>query len=109
MTFKKGQSGNPAGKPKGAVSGITRAKTIILEVFERHSPEFKKQLNEAASKNPIGFYLKFVQPFMPKDLNLAGDLNVNESKKSRSDMLALFSEIEAKIAKKTARNDKAGS
>jgi hypothetical protein len=45
--FKKGQSGNPAGKPKGAISVIARLKKKF-----RENPEEFEEFLDRYSKNP---------------------------------------------------------
>ena len=71
--FEKGKSGNPSGRPAGAVSPKTIAINIIFSAFEECGAEkFKQQMKELADKNPVAFYLKFIQPIQPKDFNIQG-------------------------------------
>jgi hypothetical protein len=46
MAFKKGQSGNPAGKPKGALS----RRTLLAQQLETHMPELLAKVVELAKK-----------------------------------------------------------
>jgi hypothetical protein len=74
MTFKPGQSGNPAGKKKGIkTSPLVIARDIVLNVFINHRVEFEAMMNKAAKQNPIGYYLKFVAPFMPREFDFKTD------------------------------------
>ncbi len=41
MTFKKGQSGNPAGRPKGCLDKYTRIKHMIIDILESREDEIK--------------------------------------------------------------------
>jgi len=46
MAFKKGQSGNPAGKPKGALS----RRTLLAKQLEAHMPDLLAKVVELAKK-----------------------------------------------------------
>jgi hypothetical protein len=46
MAFKKGQSGNPAGKPKGALS----RRTLLAKQLEAHMPDLISKVVELAKK-----------------------------------------------------------
>jgi len=63
-----GKSGNPHGRPLGS---RTTAIDIIYRVFNEFGAEkFEKEMKELASKNPIVFYLKFIQPIQPKEMSI---------------------------------------
>ena len=52
IPFKKGQSGNPAGKPKGSVNEVTKFKQAI-EAFEKEqNKDIYKFILEKASRYP---------------------------------------------------------
>lgn len=86
MAFKKGQSGNVKGKPKG----IKSEKTLILETFcediiEGGIGRFKEAMETLAEKNPtkyIDAYLALLEYVKPKlarqDVNLdaKGELSI---------------------------------
>lgn len=60
--FKKGQSGNPAGRPKGSVSIVTKIKQIFEsdpEYFEQYvaeilkDPRMRKEVMEQLDGKPV--------------------------------------------------------
>lgn len=57
MAFKKGESGNKSGKPKGAINKVTRTvKERFLTAFEALQEDPKSNLIEWGKKNPTAFY-----------------------------------------------------
>jgi hypothetical protein len=57
MKFKRGQSGNPKGKPKGAVNQLTRTvKEVVLDTFNILQSDPKTNLIAFAHKHPRDFY-----------------------------------------------------
>ena len=70
--FKKG---NP-GKPKGAIHWQTRTLEEVAKVVKKQKnlKALGKHFQELFDKNPAGFFLKFVMPFLPKNLNI--DMNM---------------------------------
>lgn len=65
--FKPGQSGNPAGRPKGARSRLSAAFLTALEKHWKDNGE--DALVEALKKDPAG-YVRIVASLLPKDLNI---------------------------------------
>jgi len=60
------------GRPKGSVSPKTIAINIIFNIFEEFGQhEFRKQMKEMCMKNPVAYYLKFMEPIQPKDIKIA--------------------------------------
>jgi len=50
--FVKGQSGNPAGKPKGAVNEVTKFKAAIAEFEKEQNKDIYKFILDKASRYP---------------------------------------------------------
>ncbi len=71
MVFEKGISGNPAGKPKGAISVRNLPVHIIYKVFKKYGAEkFEQELTKLAKEKPIGYYLKFIRPIQPNIMDM---------------------------------------
>ncbi len=67
LKFKPGQSGNPAGRPKGARSKLGEAFLEAMNAdFERHGLE----VIEKVRKDKPDQYLKVIASILPKDLNV---------------------------------------
>lgn len=104
MPFVKGQSGNPHGRKPGAISPITRAKTIILQIFSENQEKFVKDLKEEIkNKGPIPYFFKFIVPFMPKELSLSGELDLGVKEKSKDDVLSRIDELSKELDEPTKK------
>jgi hypothetical protein len=70
MAFKKGESGNPKGKPKGAEGKVTKAaRDIFLETLEGQAPHIAAAFEEVRRDNPrayLDLFAKYAQYFVPK-------------------------------------------
>ncbi len=68
MPFEPGQSGNPAGRPKGTVSGRAAALGELDRLL--NEPETQAALRDglraALLRDPAAFFLRFVVPLLPK-------------------------------------------
>ena len=65
MPFKKGQSGNPSGRPKGATDKVTReARELFLSVMEGELEHVQEQL-ECLRRESSRDYLKALAAFLP--------------------------------------------
>ena len=68
--FKPGQSGNPAGRPKGARNKLTE--DFLSDVLDAWQVSGKAAITEMIADKP-GDFVKMVAGLIPKDVNL----NVN--------------------------------
>ena len=71
MPFKPGQSGNPAGKPKGAKNKLTEA--FWRDFAEAWKARGRAALEEVANKDPATF-IRVAASLMPKELDIAGNV-----------------------------------
>jgi hypothetical protein len=83
MPFKKGESGNKNGRPKGAQDKLTKeAREIFIETLEGQVPNiedaFKQVLKESPSKY-LELFAKYAQYFVPKktENEVKGELTTN--------------------------------
>jgi hypothetical protein len=71
MAFKKGQSGNPAGRKKGTPNKITKdIKSCYMEVFDRMGGA--EGLLKWAKQNPDVFYSQ-ISKLLPKGIEMKSD------------------------------------
>jgi len=69
-SWVQGQSGNPAGRPKGSKDAITKA--FLEDVTEDWESNGPATLEAAREKNP-GEYCRMVASLLPRDLNVKND------------------------------------
>ena len=64
MTWKKGQSGNPSGRPKGARNLLSES---LLKELNSHWEESGSDAIDRTSKEQPAAYLRAVLSLVPKD------------------------------------------
>ena len=89
MVFKKGQSGNPAGKAVGLKDKITKIKEAILTAFD------KKAFLKWSKDNNTDFYNLMIKT-MPKELQVEDITNYKEMLKDElKNRLEILSKIKS--------------
>jgi len=80
MPFEKGQSGNPAGRPKGAVNKVTAEKrALFLNVMEGQIDNIEDSLDrirEESDEKYVKALTGLLPYFLPKQQEI--DVNVQE-------------------------------
>ena len=67
MAFKKGQSGNPSGKPKGAINKTTKEiRETITHIVSNNIDTIQNDLDELSPKDRIKILVDLIQYVMPK-------------------------------------------
>ena len=70
--FKKGQVGNPKGRPKGSRNKLGEAfLSACRKDFEEHGEE---ALIRAREENPLG-YVKMIASILPKELKVSNNID----------------------------------
>lgn len=75
MPYKKGQSGNPKGKPKGTRNKISsEIRDYILQI-DKNLRKKGKGLQTCAVKDPHWFYEKIYVKIIPKPVDVSGEID----------------------------------
>jgi len=93
MAFKKGESGNPNGRPKGSKDKATAAIRQKIEIFLNQKIEEIEQIwQELEAKDKLTFLSKLLEYTVPK--LRSQELNISEySKFSTDDLRTIANEI----------------
>jgi hypothetical protein len=70
MGFKKGFSGNPAGRPNGAKNKLPRNLVDRVLDISANLEEQGNGLQECAEQDPKWFFENFLKPMIPKNILL---------------------------------------
>ena len=67
--YKPGQSGNPAGKPRGCVHGRSRALKILDSLLDEDTTltALHDALEAEFHKNPVRFFRTIIMPLLPHE------------------------------------------
>lgn len=71
VPFKPGQSGNPAGRPKGARSILA---TDFLKALQQDFSEHGKEVIQAVRGEKPDQYLKVIASVLPKEIELGEEM-----------------------------------
>ena len=80
MPFQPGESGNPAGRPRGSCSGRSLALKALDDMLAEESTlaVLKEAMTDYLHKNPIRFFMEIIMPLLPKqailDLGSSGPI-----------------------------------
>jgi len=67
MAFKKGKSGNPNGRPVGAIDKDKRKiREIIDTVLDDNADRFQEELDKLKGPKFLDFYIKLLEYVVPK-------------------------------------------
>ena len=67
MAFKKGKSGNPNGRPVGAIDKEKRRiRQIINTVLDDNTDRFQEELDKLKGPKFVDFYIKLLEYVVPK-------------------------------------------
>ena len=93
MAFKKGESGNPNGRPKGSKDKATSSIRQKIEIFLNQKIEEIEQIwQELEAKDKLTFLSKLLEYTVPK--LRSQELNISEySKFSTDDLRTIAKEI----------------
>lgn len=91
--FKKGQSGNPGGRPVGARNRLTgQFVNALADDFEEHG---RKAIRQCREEDPAT-YLKVIAALCPKELEIKRPLQEMEDDELRTAIRALQSFVDSR-------------
>ena len=92
MPLKKGQSGNPNGRPKGAKNKITKdVKAFISKLLDDNAETIERDFLQLEPKDRLLLTEKFFQYLIPKQQNQTQ--NITFDKMSETDINTLATNI----------------
>lgn len=100
IPWQPGQSGNPAGRPKGARSKLSE--TFLADVLTEWEAHGAVAISDMREKNP-GNFVKMVASLLPKDVNL--NFTDNLSELSDDELLGQLRDLTASLAPFLAKSE----
>lgn len=98
--FKKGVSGNPTGKPKGAVSQERKFKTWLFKLFLDHKEVAEGKIIAMLETNSdLKWLINILASMSPKEIEHSGD-------GLKSEMRATFVYLDPKAKEENARDNR---
>ena len=90
MAFKKGVSGNPAGRPKGSGNRATSDLRASIQAFlDKNWPNVQKEFNKLEPKEKLAFMDKMLSYSLPKlqSVELDADVELNHLSDQKIDSI----------------------
>lgn len=79
MGLRKGQTGNPNGRPKGSLNKTTKElKETVLAFLERNMADLQANYNQLEPKDKLLFFDKLLKYAMPTQAAVKADVKVEE-------------------------------
>jgi hypothetical protein len=75
MLYESGQSGNPAGRPKGSYGGRIMALASLDKLLakKKNQNALMDALEKDLLKDPVGFFKTVIMPLLPRESKLSFD------------------------------------
>jgi len=91
--FKKGESGNPKGKPKGAKNRSSEeVRTLLLEFVDKNLETLQVEFNKLDGEKKLSFFEKLLKHVLPPQI-------ISLSQLSESDLNFLIEKLRSDESK----------
>ena len=79
MRFKKGESGNPNGRPKGTTNRTTsEIKQLLTEFISENLDDLQKHYNELEAKEKLQFFERLIKYVLPQQQSYTENIDVSQ-------------------------------
>lgn len=76
MAFKKGQSGNPKGRPRGAKNKVTNEmREMVMDFVVGNFPDFMSKMEKLDPEKFVKSYLELLNYTLPKQQSVKAEIN----------------------------------